>query len=156
MGPSCHAFDKILRLVRRLDTMLIAPAYQASIDTLRHSITSRIIFYTTFWFLSIPFGKIIGKLKKFSASFHTEKVILFNFGNNFILLQLIIKSYFSRYKPHYPLVLRVTNLTAFNLIQAGIYIIYIEAIPFGSYKNIHMLFLSQSLTLIIYYVIIIV
>jgi hypothetical protein len=70
MGPSCHAFDKFLRLILRLDTMLIAPAYQASIDTLRHSITSRKILYTTFRFLSRPFEKIFSKNKKKLSVFH--------------------------------------------------------------------------------------
>lgn len=87
-SSSCHAFDKILCLSLRLDTMLATPAYQASIDTLRHSITSRKILYTTFWFLSIPFGKIIGKNKKKSDSFLGSDHVLFINGKIFILLHL--------------------------------------------------------------------
>ena len=80
LGPSCHAFDKILCLIRRPDTMLIAPAYQASIDTLRHSITSRKIFYTTFRFLSRPFEKIFSKNKKKLSIFHTRIAVLSYYG----------------------------------------------------------------------------
>jgi len=87
-SSSCHAFDKILCRSLRLDTMPVTPAYQASIDTLRHSITSRKILYTTFWFLSIPFGKIIGKIKKKTHRFLGLLRVLFIFGNSFILLQL--------------------------------------------------------------------
>lgn len=70
------------------------PAYQASIDTLRHSITSRKILYTTFWFLSIPFGKIIGKIKKKTYRFLGLLHVLFIFGNSFILLQLFLNACF--------------------------------------------------------------
>ena len=87
-SSSCHAFDKILCLSLRLDTMLATPAYQASIDTLRHSITSRKILYTTFWFLSIPFGKIIGKNKKKSVRIFRAERVLFIIGKTFIKYQL--------------------------------------------------------------------
>ena len=89
-SSSCHAFDKILCLFFRFDTMLATPAYQASIDTLRHSITSRIIFYTTFWFLSIPFEKIIGKTKKFLSVISAHLWLLFIFGKTFIFCNLFL------------------------------------------------------------------
>ena len=89
-SSSCHAYDKILYLSLRLGTSLATPIYQASIDTLRHSITSRIIFYTTFWFLSIPFGKIIGNFKKFSDAFLMQKRELFFIGKVFILSHLFL------------------------------------------------------------------
>ena len=96
LGPSCHAFDKILCLPRWLDTMLAAPAYQASIDTLRHSITSRKILYTTFCFLSIPFEKIYSKKQKKLSVFILSPSSIPNYGIFFVFCSQAVFSHLTR------------------------------------------------------------
>ena len=97
LGPSCHAFDKILCLPRWLDTMLAAPAYQASIDTLRHSITSRKILYTTFRFLSRPFEKIFSKNKKKLSIFLPFSMALGYYGRKYYFWHFSVQSFFTAF-----------------------------------------------------------